>query len=65
MPGIQQDMEFALKVEQNQRQAQQQVQQVPNSAPAPFVNCTKLMDLSGQVYQFKGTFCPVGYLAIY
>lgn len=68
VPGIQQDMEFALKVEQarNQQQylQQQQYQQASQPNSEPTVNCTKFGDLglSRQIYQFKGTLCPLGYL---
>jgi hypothetical protein len=59
-PGIEKDMEFALKVEQAQAQQLQQDSGWPSTA---VVNCTKMGDLSGRVYQFKN-FCPVGFFAI-
>jgi hypothetical protein len=65
--GLQQDMEFALQVQQvqylQQQQNQQQAQSMMDSQPK-LINCTKYGDLSGRIYQFKYG-CPYGYLQSY
>lgn len=54
----------AMTVEQmqmyqmSQQQAQSQQSQQPRSKT---VNCRKIGDLSGQIFQFSGGYCPVGY----
>jgi hypothetical protein len=75
-PGLQQDMEFALKAQQAQSQQQYQQQALQqqalqqqkapaaNSSGPKVVNCTKLGDLSGRIHQFQNI-CPLGYLQNY
>ena len=72
VPGLQQDMEFALQAQQFQAQQryqqqalrQQALQQMTappaNGYGSTVVNCAAIGDLSGRIHQFQYS-CPPGY----
>ncbi len=56
VPGYQQDAEFELKVKQMQNQNNQSQQNNQNSNK---IRCRRT--IGGEVTEFTGSFCPVGY----